>query len=296
MSVDTSGAKGGLGKTVILGHTGMIGRPLYEHLKEQGSEVQGFASKQVNLLDESSLAALEPHVDEATTLIFASANTPDKGNTIARFEENVRMAANVGRFLETHPVRKCVLLSTDGVYRMGDEPVTEGSPLDVEGFYPLGKYAAERILAQVVASKKLDLLVLRPTGVFGPGDTHNSYGPNRFIAQLADTKSVRLFGTGADVRDHLYLDDLVRIVAALAASDATGIINVASGESRTFASVVDDLREVAPFEFAVENAPGGSTPTTRTFDLACLRAALPDINFTPFKDALRETVKARLAT
>ncbi len=39
-----------LGKIVILGHTGMIGRPLYAHLRAQGVEVHGFASKDVNLL------------------------------------------------------------------------------------------------------------------------------------------------------------------------------------------------------------------------------------------------------
>ena len=285
-----------LGKTVILGHTGMIGRPLYEHLLAQGVEVQGFASKDVDLLDESQFGALEPVVDASTTLIFASANTPDKGNTVGRFEENVRMAANVGAFLETHPVRKCVLLSTDGVYRMGDEPVTESSPLDLEQFYPLGKYAAERVLAHVAATKGLNLLVLRPTGVFGPGDTHNSYGPNRFIRQIAETKSVRLFGAGADVRDHLYLDDLVRIIAELAASDATGPVNVASGESRTFASIVEDLRALVPFDFTVEPAPGSPTPTTRTFDVSRLRSALPDLRFTPFQEALRQTVAARLGT
>ena len=284
-----------LGKTVILGHTGMIGRPLFEHLKTQNVEAYGFASKDVNLLDASALSALEPVVDETTTLIFASANTPDKGNTVQRFEENVRMAANVGAFLEAHRIRKCVLLSTDGIYRIGEEPVTESSPLDLEQFYPLGKYAAERVLAHVAATKGVNLLILRPTGVFGPGDTHNSYGPNRFIRQMAETKSVRLFGTGADVRDHLFLDDLVRIVAELAASDATGPINVATGESRTFASIVDDLRDVVPFEFAVEHAPGSPTATTRTFDLSRLRAALPDVRFTPVKEALRQTVAARLS-
>ena len=284
-----------LGKTVILGHSGMIGRPLYEYLEAQGVEVHGYASKDVNLLEPAAVNTLASVVDDGTTLIFASANTPDKGNTVQRFEQNVRMAANVGAFLEAHPVRKCVLLSTDGIYRMIDEPITESSPLDLEQFYPLGKYAAERVLAHVAATSGLSLLTLRPTGVFGPGDTHNSYGPNRFIRQIVETKSVRLFGTGADVRDHLFLDDLVRIIADLAASDATGPINVATGESRAFASIVDDLREVVPFEFTVEHAPGGAMPTTRTFDVSRLRAALPDVRFTPFKDALRQTVKARLS-
>ncbi len=283
-----------LGKTVILGHTGMIGRPLYAHLAARGVDVHGFASKDVNLLDGSALRGLEPVVDETTTLIFAAANTPDKGNTIRRLEENVRMAANLGTFLETHRVRKCVLLGTDGIYRMGGEPVTESSPLDLEPFYPLGKYAAERILAHVAATTGMSLLTLRPTGVFGPGDTHNSYGPNRFMRQIVETKSLRLFGTGADVRDHLYLDDLVWIIAELAASEATGPINVATGESRSFASIVDDLREVVPFDFAVEHAPGSPTPTARTFDISRLRSALPEVRFTPFKDALHRSIAGYL--
>jgi UDP-glucose 4-epimerase len=289
------GTAAGLGRTVILGHTGMIGRPLYEHLRGQGVDVHGFASKEVNLLDGVALDKLDPLVDEGTTLIFASANTPDKGNTVARFEENVRMAANVARFLEARPLRKCVLLSTDGVYAMTPEPVTEGSPLDLEAFYPLGKYAAERILAHTAQATGLKLLILRPTGVYGPGDTHNSYGPNRFVRQIVEGGTVRLFGTGADVRDHLFLDDLVRIVAELAASDATGVVNVASGESRAFASIVEDLRAVVPTDFTIEHAPGGATPTVRTFDLSRLRSLLPNVRFTPFRDGLRAAYEWRAA-
>jgi nucleoside-diphosphate-sugar epimerase len=87
----------------------------------------------------------------------------------------------------------------------------------------------------------------------------------------------------------------VRIVADLAATAATGVVNVASGESRTFASIVEDLRAVVPTDFTVEHAPGGATPTVRTFDLARLRSLLPDARFTPFREGLRAAYEWRAA-
>ena len=37
--------------------------------------------------------------------------------------------------------------------------------------------------------------IIRPTLVYGPGDTHKGYGPNKFI-NLALKKRISLFGNG----------------------------------------------------------------------------------------------------
>ena len=62
--------------------------------------------------------------------------------------------------------------------------VTEASAVEPADFYALAKYAGERVLANVCGAAKIPLVIVRPTGVYGPGDTHNSYGPNRFISQI----------------------------------------------------------------------------------------------------------------
>ena len=49
-------------------------------------------------------------------------------------------------------------------------------------------------------------------------------------------RTVRLFGQGEELRDHLYLDDLTRMLCGLGTNTTIGVLNVATGTSRTFGS------------------------------------------------------------
>jgi UDP-glucose 4-epimerase len=283
------GEPGTMSRVVLLGHTCFIGKPLFERLQP---DVQGFSSKTLDLRDPCALAGFDSVLDTSTTLIVTAALTPDKGATIDTLSQNFAIAANLGRYLEHHPVGRCVYLSSDAVYPMLDEPVTEVSPVEPSNLYALAKYTAERVLQHAANAAGFPLLILRPTGVYGPGDTHNSYGPNRFVRSIVQERKVRLFGEGEERRDHLFLDDLVGIVAHLALADLTGVVNVASGDSRSFMSVVDELRAIVPYDFAVETTPRRTPISHREFDLARLHQALPDFRFTPLNQGLRRTLEA----
>jgi nucleoside-diphosphate-sugar epimerase len=282
------------GPVALLGATGFLGQAIASALATADATVHGFSSKTLNLTDRAAFGVLDGLAGPETTLIFASAVTPDKGRTVDALDANLQMAMNVGRYLETHPFRKVVYVSSDAVYPMGDEAVTEASPVEPADFYALAKYAGERVLANVCGAAKIPLAIVRPTGVYGPGDTHNSYGPNRFISQIQNEGKVSLFGEGDDVRDHVYLDDVAAAIVELAASDATGVFNVASGESRSFGSIVEQLMALSPVTFEVVNLPKSGGTSRRDFDVSRLRAALPDLELTPFEEGLRRTVAARL--
>lgn len=282
------------GPVVLLGATGFLGQAIGAALAQAGAEVHGFSSKTLNLTDRAAFGVLDALAGPDTTLIFASAVTPDKGRTVDALDANLQMAMNVGRYLEGHPFRKVVYVGSDAVYPMSDEVVTESSAVEPADFYALAKYAGERVLANVCGSAKIPLVIVRPTGVYGPGDTHNSYGPNRFISQIRHDGKVSLFGEGDDIRDHVYLDDVAAAVLGLAASDATGVFNVASGESRSFGSIVEQLRALSPVPFAVVNLPKSGGTSRRDFDVSRLREALPDLALTPFEEGLKRTVAARL--
>jgi nucleoside-diphosphate-sugar epimerase len=283
-----------LGQVVVLGATGFLGQAIVARLAGEGADVHGFSSATLDLTNPSAFSVLDGVAGPETTLIFASAVTPDKGRTIDALNANLQMAMNVGRYLEGHPFGKVVYVSSDAVYPMSDEAVTETSPVEPADFYALAKYAGERVLANVCGAGKIPLLIVRPTGVYGAGDTHNSYGPNRFISQIHNERKVSLFGEGDDIRDHVYVDDAAAAIVELAATDATGVFNIASGESRTFGSVVEQLRALSPVEFEVVSLPKAPGTSRRDFDVSGLRAALPGLAFTPFEEGLRRTVAARL--
>src|SRR5437016_4353067 len=212
--------------------------------------------------------------------------------TIKPATANLTMAVNVARYVEAHPVGRCVYLGSDAVYGFDLNPVTETTPVAPGGYYALAKYTGEKTLECVATAKGLPLLSLRVTGVYGPGDPHGAYGPNAFARSLARDRTVRLFGEGEEERDHIYVDDVARLASALLRSGATGLFNLASGESRSFAEIIQTIRGIVPYEFTVTRTPRKGSITHRRFDTARLQRALPGFGFTSFKDGLRATLAA----
>jgi UDP-glucose 4-epimerase len=278
-------------RVVILGHSGFLGRALQAHLaRVERFEVLGFSSAEVDLRRQEGTRALAGRIDRETVVVFASAITREKGDTLDTLMDNVAMAGHLGAFLEAHPPEQCVCFSSDAVYPMQDGAIRESTPVSPGGtFYGIAKYTAESVLRQSLDAKGIPLLVLRPTAVFGPGDTHNSYGPNAFIRSVIRERSIRLFGQGEERRDHLYVGDLVRIVSRLIDTRAVGVLNVATGVSRSFAEVVETLRHIVPFEWTVSYLPRRGPITHREFDITALRTAVGECEFSTFEDAMRST-------
>src|SRR6266496_1418460 len=106
-------AANNLDSVVLLGATGFLGQAIAAKLAAEGANVHGFSSRSLNLTDKSAFSVLDPLAGPETTLIFASAVTPDKGRTVDALDANLQMALNVGRYLEGHPFKKVVYVSSD---------------------------------------------------------------------------------------------------------------------------------------------------------------------------------------
>lgn len=276
---------------VILGGSGFVGRALHAELERAGPPgVVALSSSALDLTRPEALGALDALVGPRTTLVMAAALTPDKGQTPATFAASVTMVTNLAQYLETHPIGRCLYISSDAVYGMDVNPVTEAAPVAPAGYYALAKYAGEKLLEYVAAARSFPLLSLRLTAVYGPGDPHGSYGPNAFARSVAATRSLRMFGEGEEERDHLFVEDAARAIAALLHSDVTGVLNVATGQSRSFADVVQSIARNVPYEVKVERAPRKAPVTHRHFDTTALRRVAPALTFRSLDDGLRATL------
>jgi UDP-glucose 4-epimerase len=280
---------------VILGNTGFVGGRLQAYVAERGVRVTGFGSRELDLRENQALHRLDGLLGLDTLVVAASAAGAGSSMTARGLAENVLMVANLVDYLQSRPVRRCIFLSSDAVYAMGDTPIVEDAALDLSSLYGLSKYACERLVQQVLGRTSTKTVVLRPTAVFGPGDSHNAYGPNRFVRAVARGETVQLFGAGEETRDHLYVDDLVRAVVDLDAAEFEGTVNVASGLSRSFGSVIDTLTRLTGSEPRIESLPRRGAITHRSFNISRLRATLPRLEFTPFEDAVRITLQAAVA-
>jgi UDP-glucose 4-epimerase len=280
------------GRVVILGASGFLGRALHARLSGDGVEVVAHSSRTLDLTRPTAFGVLDGVLGPETALVFASALTPDRGQTPATLLTNTMMATNLAAYLDGRRLGGLVYIGSDAVYGFDNEAVTEDTPVAPAGYYALGKYAGERIMETAARAAAIPLLALRVTGVYGPSDSHASYGPNAFARSLARDRSVRIFGAGEEERDHVYVDDVAGIAACLLRSGTAGVFNVATGQSRSFADVVKTLRDLVPYEVAVTSLPRKSAITHRRFDIARLTRAVPDFRFTPLPDGLRATLRA----
>jgi nucleoside-diphosphate-sugar epimerase len=118
-----------------------------------------------------------------------------------------------------HKVGKFVYCSTQGVHgHVANPPGNEESPIAPADYYQLTKYEGE-VVAKEFMEKGLNVTILRPTAIYGPGD------PGRWYILFKYTSNGRflMFGNGKVTYHPVYIDNLVdAFELAVAREEAAG--------------------------------------------------------------------------
>jgi len=262
-------------RVVIMGAGGFVGHASLEKLQAKGVSAVALTRKEVDLLAADAAQKLAVHLTPATTLVVTSALAPVKN--VPMLLDNLRMMLAVIEAVKRTPVAHLVYISSDGVYRDSSEPMTEASPAEPGSLHGVMHLAREVMLKNELAN--IPQAFVRPTLIFGPGDPHNGYGPNRFMRLAQWGRDIVLFGEGEERRDHVFIDDVGEIVRRVVLHRATGIVNAVSGTATTF----HEIAEMAAAQFEprvrVTGSPRqGPMPHGgyRAFDAGLLQRVFPD--------------------
>lgn len=270
-------------RTVIIGGSGFIGTALTARLREQGTEVLSLSSKDLDLSDSASVEKLAGMLKPEDSLVMLSALTPDKGRGIAALMRNLSMAQTVCGALDKSPCSHVVYFSSDAVYPYVEALITNDSPAAPTDLYGAMHRTREIMFQNVVTGP---LAVLRPTLVYGHGDPHNSYGPNRLRRIAAKEGKISLFGDGEETRDHIFVDDLASLIALVLRHRSSGILNAATGRSISFFDLAHLVTKQFDNQVEIICTPRANPVTHRTFDpTACLKA-FPSFTFTPLEKGI----------
>lgn len=206
-------------------------------VEEFGSDVE------IEIADVRNAQAIRRAVAGASQVFHFAAQvavTTSLVNPALDFEVNVRGTLNVLEALRRLPSPPPLLFtSTNKVYgRLGDlglqaadtryvplDPavrrygVNESRPLDFESPYGCSKGAADQYVLDYGASFGLNVVVFRMSCIYGPHQfgTEDQGWVAHFLIQALDKRPLTIYGDGKQVRDILYIDDLVS--AMLAAMD-----------------------------------------------------------------------------
>jgi nucleoside-diphosphate-sugar epimerase len=269
-------------RVAVLGPNGFVGRELIAQLSRGGLPVAPIARDKVDLAAADAADRLAAELEPEDTVIVLSALTPDKGRGIAPFFANLRMGAAILSAIERVPIGHLIYVSSDAVYPLRAALVNEVTCAEPTDLYSAMHLSRELMLKQ---SAKIPLAILRPTLIYGAGDTHNSYGPNRF-RRMAREGKITLFGEGEETRDHIFVEDVAALIVLTALHRSAGMLNLATGRSIAYRDLATRVAALFPSKVEIVGTARQNPVTHRTFDITAIRRAFPKFRFTPLEDGL----------
>lgn len=274
------------GRIVVIGANGFIGRNLSRKLADKKMSLLALSRSQVDLLDPAAGAKLAAILRPKDRVVFLSALTPEHGADGAAVEKNIRMAQALCSSLARTAVRQVVLLSSDAVYASAHSPFTPSTPTRPESPYGSAHVRREDLIQSQCAQRGIVCTTLRPCAVYGPGDTHSSYGPNRFLKSALEEGRIQLFGSGEERRDHLFIDDLTDLIVLGLQKELPGVWNVASGHAITFAQIARAIQSQMPNTVMIEPVEQRQPSVHREHDISRLKSAFPEWQPRSFEEGL----------
>lgn len=273
-----------------MGATGFVGGAVVERLERDDVPVLALGRGDVDLLAPDAARRLTNLLRPDDSFVAVSARAPVKN--VDMLVENMIIARSLVGALAGKVVSHVVNVSSDAVYADVGVPLTEDSgtaPNSLHGVMHLARELMFR--AEVMAP----LAMVRPTLIYGPGDPHNGYGPNRFRRQAARGEEIVLYGEGEEQRDHVYIDDVAEIIVRMLSRRSVGDLNIATGDVYGFRDIAARVIDLAAKVVGIKRIErSGPMPHDgyRPFDVAACRAAFPDFRYITLDEGLARAQRA----
>ena len=241
--------------SIITGSDGFIGRKLIEKLSK--SEIETLTLKRkdgdlskisLNNLIEDSIKIDRVFHLAAKTFVPHAWEKPEKF-----IQENISSTLNVLNYCRLRNVPLIYI----SAYIYGDQsilPIKENTKIKASNPYAQSKYLCEQICKYYVEVFSLDITILRPFNVYGPGQNKNFLIP-QIIDQIKNNKEL-IVNSFNPKRDYIHVDDLAdALVAASLKITGLQIYNIGSGSSISVKGIIDLIEEIIdkPLGFKEKN-------------------------------------------
>ena len=241
-------------KCLVTGGAGFIGSNLALELERQGHEVMvvdnmltgnknnlnGFNGKFINM-DVS-----EPfELNDKSDIIFhqAAITNPRHPNDEETYNKNVQGFKNIISLAQKNNA-KLIYASTANLYGNGPVPMKEDQEKELLSAYGKSKLEMDKIASSLL--NKMHIVGLRYFNVFGPREKYKGRAASMIYhlgRQIKAGKGPRIFKSGEQKRDHIYVRDVVEATVK-AVNTKSGIYNIGTGVATNFNDLIKILNEV----------------------------------------------------
>jgi nucleoside-diphosphate-sugar epimerase len=225
-------------KVALTGATGYTGGRLLQALRDRGNEVsvlargagaQKLAVPGVHVVegDLANADALARLVDGSQAVLHVAAVYRTAGHPDSYYREvNVDGARRLAEAAAAARVRRFVHTSTVGVHgHVQRPPADEDAPMAPSDIYQATKAEGERVVRALHGRNGLEVTVVRPGAIYGPGETRLL----KLFRAIARGRYA-VVGSGRPFYHPVYIDDLVQgFLRALDRPEAAGEAFIIAG-------------------------------------------------------------------
>jgi len=283
-------------KLVIVGHTGFIGKNIYQNLINNSKyEIVGISTNQVNLVEDNSSHILSEIIPSNSVVIMCVGIKKQLGDNLEIFRDNLSIIKNFSEAMIKSKPAKILFISSTSVYGedvVYDHSISEETPVQPRTYYGIAKYTAERILKKVCRDNQLHLMILRPPLVYGKDDLSMGYGPTGFTYKYVNGEKIILWGNGSEYREFIYIDDVGKIICRLINNNFSGTLNLVSGKSYTYEDVLNKLKKITKSHINIESRERSKDKVDHHYSNKLIQTILGDFRFTILEEGLNKTYRA----
>lgn len=293
-------------RVLVTGSNGLCGSAIQRHCKNSQHEFIFVNSKQADLRSTDEVAKLfsgfEPdyviHTAAKVGGIIANMRYPEDF-----LHDNLMMNANVIRACVKYKVDKLFAFSSvcvfsDNLTLLEEDKINDGPVYEANAAYG---YAKRMVDAHIKAAIKQhgvkNWCSIIPGNIFGFDDLFSiekghiipAVMHKLFLAKQQET-DLKMMGDGLSLREFIYVDDLAKIILNLLDLDVPDKIIVSGRSEMSIKDVVTLMAEAADFKGNIlwdPASPNGQR--SRPSSKIRINALLPDFEYTPVKEGLRQT-------
>ena len=243
-------------KIYIAGHRGMVGSACWRALEKAGyKNLMGRSSSELDLRNQAAVNEFIK-AEKPSAVIDAAARVGGiLANDTYPYEflmDNMLIQNNLIRAAHENNVSKFIFLGSSCIYpKFAPQPLKEEYLLTdslepTNEWYAIAKISGVKLIEALRKEYNRDYVSLMPTNLYGPNDNYDLKTSHVLPAMIrkfheakeAGNTSVKLWGSGAPMREFLYVDDLGQAVLfAMENSLQEHLYNVGTGVDLTIKSL-----------------------------------------------------------